>query len=213
MGFPGVFDYWNGVLLTTCRKEGTRKDIVTLLLQFGPSPGIILRISWTSDLWLLNKPECDGGSHWNFNRVRILAGDELEEFFEGLPVLVAVVGEDIHIVCWHPPITIKPSQWDENKHNPPCLRIISLLPAFMLCHHCVRRLGFSSNLFATYNFFGAILTYSGPFLLYTTNTYRAQSFPIITSSNGPARFGATRRPIVKNVWIIFGSKCFEKLVG
>ena len=48
---------------------------------------------------MLKEPECDGGSHWNLNGVRILARDELEEFIEGLPVLVAVVGEDIHIVC------------------------------------------------------------------------------------------------------------------
>ena len=122
MGFPGVFDYWNGVLLTTCRKEGTRKDIVTLLLQFGPSPGMILQIlSWKyyvckrvgqrmiclyywSTFILGAGPVCDGGSHWNFDWVRILARYELEEFIEGLSVLVSVVCKDVHKVRRHPSV-------------------------------------------------------------------------------------------------------------
>ena len=114
-----LFKYWNGVLLITCRKEGTRKDIVTLLLQFGPSPGMILqilpsryrfckrvgqRLYYRSTFMLEAGPECDGGSHWNFDWFRILAGDELEEFIERLHVLASVVRKDVHKVCWHPSV-------------------------------------------------------------------------------------------------------------
>ena len=67
----------------------------------------------------------------------------------------------------------------------PCLRIIPLLPAFMLSHHCVRCL-----------------------VWVKLNIPMSLDVSCATSSNGPpkARLGATKMPIVKNVRSIFVSK-------
>ena len=53
---------------------------------------------------VLASPESDRCSHWNFNWFGILAGNELEEFIEGLHVLDSVMCKDVHKVRWNPSV-------------------------------------------------------------------------------------------------------------